>query len=182
VGGLLHLPCGGGLTIVGFISLPADALIVNTYPEVNRLIVLKAWAQLKDFLRKVTSIATLYNLALAIGLVLLGRWIIHVYSGAQYVLPAYPALIVLLVGLAFNYSLYWNRSLLLSLGLSRFPVQVTLITGLIKIVLAFILVPRYGIVAAGALLSFYYIATVVIQVWRGVKEIRELESRDLRLA
>lgn len=170
------------LTIVGFISLPADALIVNTYPEVNRLIVLKAWTRLKDFLRKVTTFAFLYNLALAAGLVLFGRWILHIYSGAQYVAPAYPALLILLVGLAFNYSLYWNRSLLLSLGMPQFPVRITLIVGLIKIALAFALVPKYGIVAAGALLSFYYIATVVIQVWRGVKEIRDLESRDSRPA
>jgi O-antigen/teichoic acid export membrane protein len=170
------------LTIVGFISLPADALIVTTYPEVNRLIVLKAWSQLKDFLRKVTTFASLYNLALALGLVLFGRWIILIYSGEQYVDTAYPALVALLIGLAFNYALFWNRSLLLSLGLPQYSVRVTLIVGLIKIALAFLIVPMYGIVAAGALLSFYYIATVVIQVWRGVKEIRELETRELRLA
>ncbi|MCC6298146.1 MAG: oligosaccharide flippase family protein [Anaerolineales bacterium] len=159
------------LTIVGFLSLPADVLIVNTYPEINRLIVLKAWTQLKDFLRKVTSIAVLYNAALAIGLALFGRLILQIYSGEQYVAAAYPALIVLLVGLAFNYSLYWNRSLLLSLGMPQYPVWVTLIVGLIKIGLAFLIVPRYGIVAAGALLSFYYIATVVVQVRRGRTEI-----------
>ena len=163
------------LTIVGFLSLPTDALIVNTYPEVNRLIVIKAWTQLKDFLRKITSFASLYNLALALGLVLFGRLILRVYSGEQYVDAAYPALLALLVGLAFNYSLYWNRSLLLSLGMPEFSIKVTLIVGLIKIALAFVLVPRFGIVAAAALLSFYYIATVGVQVWRGVKKIRQLE-------
>lgn len=170
------------LTIVGFISLPADALIVTTYPEVNRLIVLKAWSQLKEFLRKVTTFASLYNLALALGLVLFGRWIILIYSGEQYVDTAYPALIALVIGLAFNYALFWNRSLLLSLGLPHYSVRTTLIVGLIKIALAFLIVPKYGIVAAGALLSFYYIATVAVQVWRGVKEIRELETSELRPA
>lgn len=160
------------LTIVGFISLPSDALIVNTYPELNRLIVQKAWTRLKDFLRKVTSFALLYNLALALGFVLFGRWIILIYSGEGYVRTAYPALIALLVGLAFNYTLFWNRSLLLALGLPQFPVRLTLVVGAIKIALAFLLIPRYGIVAAAALLSFYYIASVGVMVWRGVQEIR----------
>ena len=88
-------------------------------------------------------------------------------------------MIALVIGLAFNYSLFWNRPLLLSLGLPEFPIKVTLIVGLIKIALAFLLVPRYGIVAAGALLSFYYIASVGIMAWRGVREIKRLETGDL---
>ena len=101
---------------------------------------------------------------------------ITIYSGAQY-LPAYPALIALVIGLAFNYTLFWNRPLLLSLGLPEYPIKVTLIVGLIKIALAFFLVPRYGIVAAGALLSFYYVASVGIMAWRGRKEILNREGR-----
>jgi stage V sporulation protein B len=163
-------------TIVGFLSIPADPLIASVYPELNRLAVQKAWAQLKSFLRKVTSLALAYNLALMVGLILLGQWAIRIYSGAEY-LPAYPALIALLIGLTFNYSLFWNRPLLLSLGLPTFPIRVTLIVGLIKLALAFVFVPRYGIVAAGALLSFYYIASVGVMAWRGVREIHYQEMR-----
>ena len=36
-------------TIVSFIAIPADPLISTTFPEINRLIVQKAWPQLKDF-------------------------------------------------------------------------------------------------------------------------------------
>jgi len=161
-------------TIVGFLSIPADPLIASVYPELNRLTVQKAWAQLKSFLRKVTSLSLAYNLALVFGLVLFGQWAIRIYSGAEY-LPAYPALVALLVGLTFNYILFWNRPLLLSLGLPTFPIRITLIVGLIKIALAFMFVPRYGIVAAGALLSFYYIASVGVMAWRGVREINHQE-------
>ena len=157
-------------TIVGFLSIPADPLIASVYPELNRLAVQKAWAQLKSFLRKVTSLALAYNLALMVGLIALGRLAIRIYSGEEF-LPAYPALVALLIGLTFNYSLFWNRPLLLSLGLPTFPIRVTLIVGLIKLALAFVIVPRYGIVAAGALLSFYYIASVGVMAWRGVREI-----------
>ena len=85
-------------------------------------------------------------------------------------------MIALVVGLAFNYTLFWNRPLLLSLGLPEYPIKVTLIVGIIKIALAFVLVPRFGIVAAGALLSFYYVASVGVMAWRGMKKIREFEN------
>ena len=157
-------------TIVHFLSIPADPLISTTFPEINRLVVKKAWPRLKDFLRKITTLSFAYNLALGLGLVLFGRWIIQIYSGQQFI-PAYPALIALTIGLVFNYTLFWNRPLLLSLGLPEFPIYVTLIAGLLKLAFAFSLVPRYGIVAAGALLSFYYIASVGAMVIRGLKEI-----------
>jgi O-antigen/teichoic acid export membrane protein len=164
-------------TIVGFLAIPADPLIATTFPEINRLVVDKAWPRLRDFLRKITTLSFAYNLALGLGFVLFGRWIIQLYSGIEYI-PAYPAFIALTIGLVFNYTLFWNRPLLLSLGLPEFPIYVTLIVGLLKLALAFPLVPRYGIVAAGALLSFYYIASVGTMVIRGLKEIRNNENRS----
>jgi O-antigen/teichoic acid export membrane protein len=158
-------------TIVSFIAIPADPLISTTFPEINRLVVQKAWTQLKDFLRKITALSFAYNIALGLGFVLFGRWIILIYSGAEF-LNAYPALVALTIGVIFNYILFWNRPLLLSLGLPAFPIWVTLTVGLVKVALAFWLIPQYGIVAAGALLSFYYIASVGIMVLRGVKQIR----------
>lgn len=158
-------------TIVHFLAIPADPLIATTFPEINRLVVEKAWHRLKDFLRKITTLSLVYNFALGLGLILFGRWVILVYSGEQY-LDAYPALIALTIGLVFNYSLFWNRPLLLSLGLPEFPVYVTLIVGMLKLGLSFLFVSRYGILAAAALLSFYYIASVGIMAWRGLKEIK----------
>src|SRR5581483_4574262 len=93
-------------TIIGFLSVPADPLILTVYPELNRLIVQKAWPRLRDFLRKVTTLSFAYNLLIALGLVIFGRWVLAIY-GSGYVV-AYPALMVLLVGLAFNYILFWN--------------------------------------------------------------------------
>jgi O-antigen/teichoic acid export membrane protein len=158
-------------TLVSFIAIPADPLISTTFPEINRLVVQKAWPKLRDFLRKVTTLSFAYNLALGLGFILFGRWMILIYSGAEFV-DAYPALVALTIGLVFNYILFWNRPLLLSLGLPDFPIWVTLSVGVVKLSLAFWLIPKYGIVAAGALLSFYYIVSVDIMVLRGVKQIR----------
>jgi O-antigen/teichoic acid export membrane protein len=95
--------------------------------------------------------------------------------GEQYT-AAYPALLALLVGVAFNYTLFWNRPLLLSLGLPGYPIRATLIAGLIKVALAFPIVPRWGFVAEAGLLSFYYITSVGAMAWRGLQEIRKQEQ------
>jgi len=164
-------------TIVSFIAIPADPLISTTFPEINRLVVEKAWLRLKDFLRKVTAFSFVYNLMIGFGFIVFGRWIILIYSGEKF-LNAYPALVALTIGIVFNYILFWNRPLLLALGLPDFPVWVTLTVGLAKVALAFWLIPKYGILAAGALLSFYYIASVGIMALRGVKQIRMNASRE----
>ncbi len=158
--------------LVSFLSVPADPLIAATYPEINRLIVQKAWPSLRSFLRKITSLAFAVNTAAALGFILLGRWALIVYTGQEEFIVAYPAMLALFVGLAFNYTLFWNRPLLLALGLPDFPIWITLAAGLVKVALAFWLVPKFGILAAGALLSFYYIASVGIMALHGVKEIR----------
>jgi O-antigen/teichoic acid export membrane protein len=155
--------------IVGLLSLPANPFILTTYPEINRLVVQQAWPRLKDFLRKITTVAAVYNIVLAAGFVLFGKWLLSIY-GDQYI-AAYPALIALLIGFTFNYILFWNRPLLLSLGLPGFPLKATVISGLGKLALAFALVPRFGYVAEAALLSMYYITSVGAIVWRGMKEI-----------
>jgi O-antigen/teichoic acid export membrane protein len=162
-------------TIVGFLSVPADPLILSVYPETNRLIVQRAWSRLRDFLRKITTLSLAYNLLLALGLIFLGHWVLAVF-GSQYTV-AYPAMIALLIGLSFNYTLFWNRPLLLSFGLQNFALLAIVVAGVLKIGLAFPLVPRYGYVMEGALLSLYYVLSVGIIVWRGLVELRRQEAR-----
>jgi O-antigen/teichoic acid export membrane protein len=163
-------------TITHFLAIPADPLIATTFPEINKLAVEKAWGKLKSFLKKVTAFSFAYNIILGAGLILFGQWVIQIYSGKEY-LAAYPALVALTIGLVFNYILFWNRPLLLALGLPEFPVYVTLAAGVIKLALSFWLVPMYGVAAAGGLLSFYYIASVGLMVLRGIVEIRKKEER-----
>ncbi|MBI5963247.1 MAG: oligosaccharide flippase family protein [Chloroflexi bacterium] len=162
--------------IISLFSVASNPFILTTYPEINKLVTQKAWPRLKNFLKKISSIAVAYNLALAAGFVIFGKWLLSLY-GNQYV-AAYPVLLALLVGYTFNYILFWNRPLLLSLSLPEFPIYVTLIVGLLKLAFSFPLIPRYGVVAAGALLSFYYIASVGAMVIRGLKEIRQNENRN----
>jgi len=162
-------------TIVHFLAIPADPLIATTFPEINKLAVEKTWGRLKSFLKKVTAFSFAYNAIIGAGLILFGHWVIRIYSGEEY-LNAYPALVALTIGLVFNYILFWNRPLLLALGLPEFPVYATLAAGIIKLALSFWLVPMYGVAAAGGLLSFYYIASVGVMVLRGLQKIKQNEN------
>ena len=51
----------------------------------------------------------------------------------------------------------------------------TVIMGLLKFGLAFLLVPTHGYIMEAALLSFYYMLSVGVIVWRGVLELRKRE-------
>jgi O-antigen/teichoic acid export membrane protein len=128
-------------------------------------------------LRKVTALAFAVNVVAALGFIFLGQFALIIFTGHREFVAAYPTLLALFVGLAFNYTLFWNRPLLLSLALPDFPIWVTLVVGLIKVALAFWLVPQYGILAAGALLSFYYIVSVGVMALRGVREIKMKDER-----
>jgi O-antigen/teichoic acid export membrane protein len=163
--------------IVSLLSVPANPFILTTYPEINKLVVQKSWARLKDFLKKITTVAAVYNLALAAGFIVFGKWLLSIY-GEQYT-AAYPALIALLVGFTFNYTLFWNRPLLLSLGLPQFPLKATVAAGVAKLALAFPLVPRFGYVAEAVLLSLYYITSVGAIVGRGITEITAQSGANL---
>lgn len=163
-------------TVVNLLSVPADPLILSVYPEANRLVVQRAWSKLRDFLAKVTALSFLYNAILAAGLVALGRWILGIY-GERYI-AAYPAMMILLAGLVFNYTLFWNRPLLLSFGLQRFALGAIVAAGLLKLAAAVPLVPRYGYELEALLLSSYFVISVGMMVWRGLREIGRQSALD----
>jgi O-antigen/teichoic acid export membrane protein len=180
VGLLLNNEAAGlykvAFNIVGLLSIPADPLILSVYPEANRLVVQKSWQKLRGFLRTITSAAFAYNAVLAISFAALGQWLLSVF-GHQYVV-AYPALLALLVGMVFNYTLFWNRPLLLSFGLQQFALGAIVVAGFLKVLLAIPLVPRFGYVMEAVLLSAYYVISVGLISWRGLRTLNRnmLES------
>lgn len=155
--------------IVGLLSVPADPLILSVFPEMNRLVVQRAWLRLKAFLRSVTTLAFLFNIAIGLVFIVFGRLVLAIF-GNQYVV-AYPAMLALLAGLVFNYTLFWNRPLLLSLGLQGFALGAIVLAGVVKLGLGFALVPRFGYVMEAGLLSAYYLISVGLIVWRGQREL-----------
>jgi O-antigen/teichoic acid export membrane protein len=163
------------LAIVNFIGIPVDPLISTSYPEINHAVAERSWGGLRRLLRRVTALAGGWTAITVLGMVVLGPLLILLY-GTEY-LPAYPALLILLVGFGMANALFWNRTLLLSLGHAAYPFRVMLIAGVIKVLLAFVLVPLGGLAAAAALLSGWLAVSVGLNVFQGLRLVRAAESQ-----
>jgi O-antigen/teichoic acid export membrane protein len=161
------------LSIINLVMVPITPLINTTFPEITQSVARRAWAQLRLLLKRVTIIAGVWTLACAVGLLLFGNWIMLFYG--QEFLPGLPAAFILLVGYGASGTFFWNRTLLLGFNQPVYPVVVSALSGLLKILLAFLLVPYFGYLMQAALLSVYFVVSIGLTVWRGMKEIRRAE-------
>lgn len=162
------------LTVVNPLMMPISPMIDTTFPEIARCVVRKKWQQLKQLLRRTTLIAFTWTGIVSLLMVFLGEWIIRVAYGGEY-LPAYPALIILLAGFGFSNIFFWNRKLLLAFGNANIPLYVLAGAAALKISLAFVFVPQYGITAEAWLLSGNFILSVGLLVFIGIIMIHRSE-------
>jgi O-antigen/teichoic acid export membrane protein len=163
------------LTLINFVRLPIEPFIWPTYAEVTRTIAQRQWDATRKLLKQVSSIAGIWTLLTAGGLIALGGWLIPLIFGEKYA-PAYPALVILLFGFGCANILNWNRPLLLALGRPRYPVFVAATVGAVELVLFFLLVPRSNYLVASAIFSGYLLVSVLWMVWRGLALIRHEEA------
>lgn len=162
------------LSIVNPLMMPITPFITTTFPEMTRSIVARLWAQLRRLLKRVTLISASWTLLVILVMLLVGKWLIRLFYGAAFV-PAYPATMILLLGFGIANIFFWNRSLLLSFGKANIPLTVLFVTAVVKISLAFWVVPRWGIIGESILLSAYLITSTAILVYIGLREVRQGE-------
>ncbi|MBT7783813.1 MAG: hypothetical protein HN741_12935, partial [Anaerolineae bacterium] len=124
---------------------------------------------------RLTTISAAWTFSVGIFLLFAGEWLITLFYGADYA-PATPAALILLLGFGTANILYWNRPLLLSLGMPTYPLKVMVFTGIAKIGLSFLLVPQFGYLAQAALMSTYFVVSVGMIVWKGMMEIKLREK------
>jgi O-antigen/teichoic acid export membrane protein len=157
-------------TLISTITLILDPLIMPTYSEISRTIAKLQWDTTLRLLRRVTVLASGIVLAIAGFWALTGWWLIPFVYKPQ-MRPAYPLLLILLLGYGFAGIFQWNRSLMLSLGKAGYPVLVMVLTGVTELALIFSLVPRYGYLMMGAILSGYFIISNGFISLRGLWEV-----------
>jgi O-antigen/teichoic acid export membrane protein len=163
------------LSIVNPLMMPITPFISTTFPELTRSIVTGAWGQLKRLLRRVTLISASWTAMVLLVMLVLGRWLIKILYGSEFV-PAYPATMVLLVGFGFANVFFWNRSLHLSFGKANIPFYVLLAAAVVKTLLAFWVVPQWGIIGEGVLLTGYQVISTTLLVYIGLRMIRKHEA------
>jgi len=155
---------------MNIILMPINPFIATTFPEISRTVAEKKWDVLQTLLRRTAWIAFAWTMSAVAGLVLLGQPFLSWLKSGAY-LPSYPAILILVAGYGFANVFFWNRPLMLAFGKPNFPLLVTFLVGIVKTVLMFILVPRFGFLAQAWLLSGYFILSVGIIVWRCQREI-----------
>ncbi|MBT7075970.1 MAG: oligosaccharide flippase family protein [Anaerolineae bacterium] len=163
------------LALINLILMPINPFIATTFPEISRAVGEKAWDKLKILLKRLTTISAAWTFSVGIFLLFAGEWLITLFYGADYA-PATPAALILLLGFGTANILYWNRPLLLSLGMPTYPLKVMVFTGIAKIGLSFLLVPQFGYLAQAALMSTYFVVSVGMIVWKGMMEIKLREK------
>jgi O-antigen/teichoic acid export membrane protein len=151
------------LALANVVQMPVAPLPQATYPELAREVSHSNWDNVRYILRQGSWIAGSYSLLTTAVLVIAGPWLIRWIYGAEFT-PAYPALVILLLGFLIANTFYWNRTLLLALGQPQYPTRVNLLAAVLKIGLAILLLPRYGYLGSAALLSGYYLLSISLNV------------------
>jgi len=164
------------LSIVNLVQLPVSPLPQTTYPEISREVTRGNWKNVRHILRQGTISAGGFTLAAAIFLALFGRQVILLLYKDPGFLPAYPALLILLVGFLVANAFYWNRIALLSLGLPDFPTKVNLVLAVLKVVGILLLVPKFGYLASAALFAGYYMISTSLAAWKTYQTIAQREK------
>jgi O-antigen/teichoic acid export membrane protein len=141
--GLFFSPVEAGylkfaLAIMNIIMMPITPFISTTFPEIARSVATHAWKALRALLRRTTVLAFVWTAACGLGMLLVGPWLLAWFKGGAY-LPAFPALLILLVGYGFANIFFWNRPLLLAFGKPNYPLAVTAAVGAVKTVLMLVL-------------------------------------------
>lgn len=165
------------MSVANLLTIPITPLIQTAFPEITRSVVSKKWAQLRKLLRQITFVASAWTIPAALFLVIFGKWILRTLYRPEF-LPAYLPMIILLVGYAFTNIYFWNRSLLLSFGKANIPLIVLAIGGILKMALAFVVVPAFGINGEAALLSGYFILSTGVMIIFGNVVIKKSEKAE----
>jgi O-antigen/teichoic acid export membrane protein len=157
------------LSLANVVQLPTSPLPQVTYPELSREVSRKNWKNVRYILRQGSLMAGGYALLATLVLAVLGKPLISLVYTKDF-LPAYPALIILLLGYLVADIFYWRRIALLSFGRPDFPVKLNFILSLLKIAASIILIPRYGFLASASLLSaFYWLGSLFS--WRKIRQL-----------
>jgi O-antigen/teichoic acid export membrane protein len=162
-------------SLINLVMLPIEPFIWPTYSEITRTIAQRQWGATRKLLKQVSTIGGIWTLIAGGGLVALGWWIIPLLYGSE-MAPAYAGVVILLIGYAFANILNWNRPLLLALGHPAYPLIVAAITGLVEVLLIFVLVPGTNYLVGAAIFAAYLAVSITWNALRGLSLIKREEA------
>lgn len=187
--GFLFSPLEAGyfktaLAIVNLAIMPINPFIGATYPEMARCVAEQQFARLRLLLRRVSLIAGSWTVSVMVGLLLFGQtvlfhpWILagrsfQVYDAAF--APALTLTLILLIGFGTANTLFWNRPLLLVQNKAGVALRVAFYSMMAKTFLTATLVPLFGYRMEAFAMAGYFVVSVGVMVWLGLREVGRQE-------
>jgi O-antigen/teichoic acid export membrane protein len=162
-------------TLINMIMLPLEPFIWPTYAEITKTIAQKQWTATRKLLKQVSAIGAIWTLLAGGGLVAIGWWLIPFMYGAD-MAPAYLCFVILLIGYGVANIANWNRPLLLALGKPNYPLMVSGVTGVVEIALIFLFVPSGGYLIGAAIVSGYFVVSIIWTALQGLSIIKREEA------
>lgn len=163
------------VSLINLVMLPIEPFIWPTYSEITQTIGRRQWSATRKLLKQVSAIGGMWTLFAGGGLAALGWWIIPLIYGND-MAPAYPGVLILLIGYAFANILNWNRPLLLALGHPAYPLLVAAISGAVEVILIFLFVPGSSYLVGAVIFSTYLSISVTWNALRGLSIIKREEA------
>ena len=163
------------LAFTNVLLIPVDPLISTTYREVAREAGGGRWENVRYLLRSGSLISAAFTLPAALGLAILGPWIISLTYGPEFI-PAHSSLLILLAGVLVVNIFYWNRNALLPLGMPEYPTKVYFVGAVLRVGAILLVVPQYGAHGMAALLSLFFALTTGVLVWKTLLELKRAEE------
>jgi O-antigen/teichoic acid export membrane protein len=158
------------LNIAKLLQQPILYLANTVYPELSREIARKRWQETKEILTRVSRLGVVYSLPIIALLAAAGKPIIAWLYEPKW-LPAYPLMMILVLGFSFEGGLIWNRVAMLALKRAAFPTLINLVGLGIKIVIIYLLVGPFGEAAFAWAMVAYMLLTVGGTALRAVVDI-----------
>jgi O-antigen/teichoic acid export membrane protein len=166
--------------MMNVLLMPITPFISTTFPEISSSVAHREWSILKKLLFHTSGIATIWTSVCTVGVLVFGYWGLSIISDGAF-LPSFSLILILILGYGFANIFFWSRPLLLAFEKPYFPLLVTFVVGLGKIVLMFHLIPQFGVNCMAWLMSGYFLITVGIITARGLKLVRIVSTKDSQL-
>lgn len=160
--------------ITNLVMMPVTPLITTTYREVAREIASGRWRNVRYLLRSGSILSATWTLPVSLGLVIFGQWVVAIY-GREFLPASYINLLLLLTGVIVVNIFFWNRSVLLPLGMPEYPTKVLFVGAIFKIIGTILLVPRWGANGMAILLTGFFLFTTTVLIWKTLREISNAE-------
>jgi O-antigen/teichoic acid export membrane protein len=165
------------MTFIIPLTMILDPFIAPTYAEISRTIARFEWKTTLRLLKRITAIGGAVVMTYWVAWAATGWWIIPTLFKKQ-ASPAYPLLLILIAGYGFASIFQWNRSLFLSLGKAGYPILISILVGVVELALMSYLVPIYGYLMMGLILSGYFIVSIGLITLRGLWEVRRRQTDE----